>query len=204
MTKRCPHCAHTVCDDNFPKKVVQIVRDDDPQNPRRDYDQFGVMACFHKRYDLGDEGHGIRSEDFDGWDEMKQHIWDELDAAVVLPMYMYGHSGITVNTTGFSCPWDSGQIGFIFITNKQLAEEYPKAQVESGEALEIAKRLLIGEVETYDNYLTGACYGYRVIDEDGEETDSCWGFIGDDHKTNGIMDNVQSYLDDGYELEEAD
>ena len=30
---------------------------------------------------------------------------------LMLPLYLYDHSGITMNTTGFSCPWDSGQVG---------------------------------------------------------------------------------------------
>ena len=33
---------------------------------------------------------------------------------LMLPLYLYDHSGITMNTTGFSCPWDSGQVGWIY------------------------------------------------------------------------------------------
>ena len=33
---------------------------------------------------------------------------------VILSLYLYDHSGITMNTTGFSCPWDSGQVGWIY------------------------------------------------------------------------------------------
>jgi hypothetical protein len=39
---------------------------------------------------------------------------------------------------------------------------------------------LIGEVKTYDDYLTGNVYGYKVIDEQGNEEDSCWGYYGED------------------------
>jgi hypothetical protein len=41
---------------------------------------------------------------------------------VILPLYLYDHSGITMNTTGFSCPWDSGQVGWIY-TSKENAVE---------------------------------------------------------------------------------
>ena len=30
--------------------------------------------------------------------------------AIVQPLYLYDHGGITMNTTGFSCSWDSGQV----------------------------------------------------------------------------------------------
>ena len=38
--------------------------------------------------------------------------------------------------------------------------------------------------------------------DDLEEKDSCWGFYGDDWKTNGIKDSVQTFLDKGYEIVE--
>ena len=33
---------------------------------------------------------------------------EQMEGMVILPLYLYDHSGITMNTTGFSCPWDSG------------------------------------------------------------------------------------------------
>ena len=37
---------------------------------------------------------------------------------------------------------------------------------------------LRAEVKVYDDYITGNVWGYTVEDKDGEEIDSCWGFIG--------------------------
>lgn len=34
---------------------LHIQRDDSPMNPRTDMDNFTMMACFHRRYNLGDE-----------------------------------------------------------------------------------------------------------------------------------------------------
>ena len=36
------------------------------------------------------------------------------DKYVILPLYLYDHSGITISTGPFSCPWDSGQVGWIY------------------------------------------------------------------------------------------
>ena len=44
-----------------------------------------------------------------------------------------------------------------------------------------------GQVEEYDHYLTGEVYGFTLY-ENGEETDSCWGYYGDDLTQNGILD----------------
>ena len=78
------------------------------------------MIAFHRRYDLGDK-HSIKHEDYDGWDEMETALEKKFDA-VILPLYLYDHSGITMNTTGFSCGWDSGQVGFICISKKRKQE----------------------------------------------------------------------------------
>ena len=42
---------------------------------------------------------------------------------ILLPLYLYDHSGITMNTTGFSCSWDSGQVGFIYASKARFKEE---------------------------------------------------------------------------------
>jgi hypothetical protein len=52
--------------------------------------------------------------------------------------------------------------------------------------VEKVRKVLKGEVETYDQYLTGEVYGYRISKvevcdkgcEHKEEVDSCWGYYG--------------------------
>ena len=35
--------------------ILIVMQDEDPINPREDYDNFGKMACWHRRYNLGDK-----------------------------------------------------------------------------------------------------------------------------------------------------
>jgi hypothetical protein len=150
--------------------------DPDPVHPREDFDHLGTMVCFHRRYSLGDIDHGLSLE------EAKE--LEARDDVISLPLYLYDHSGLTMNTTGFSCPWDSGKVGFIYVT-KERAE---KEGVPDPEAL------LRAEVKEYDQYLRGEVYGYRVLDEAGKELDSCWGFYGD-YNVSGILDQARSVVD---------
>jgi hypothetical protein len=84
-----------------------------------------------------------------------------------------------MNTTGFSCPWDSGQVGWIYITREKVRKEYGCKRVTK-KMVEKIKGYLRNEVETYDQYLTGDVYGFRITDEETEEEmDSCWGFFGE-------------------------
>ena len=89
-----------------------------------EFDNLGKMVCFHKRYSLGDD-HDIHHDDFNGWDEMGEHLTKGHDAVIILPLYLYDHSGITIQTTPFSCPWDSGQVGFIYMDRETILREAP-------------------------------------------------------------------------------
>lgn len=108
---------------------------------------------------------------------------------VILPLYLYDHSGITMNTTGFSCPWDSGQVGWIYASKDDILKEYGGKNLTQ-EKREKAETLLRGEVEYYDHYIRGDCYGFQLYKDD-EELDSCWGFIGD---PTDLQDAIESYL----------
>ena len=150
--------------------IIEVHTEADPLNPRAEYDNVGHMVCWHPDYLLGDE-QVSRTEHEEAQERVKEI---EKSGGIVLPLFLYDHSGITMNTTGFSCPWDSGQVGVILCTKEQIDDEW------SGDA-EAARLYLIGEVEVYDHYLTGNVYGYVITDPQNEEDhiDSCWGYYGD-------------------------
>ncbi len=157
------------------KYKIEIIQDENPSSPR-EWDNLGTMICFHRRYSLGDK-HDFRDSDAatEFLDSNRKKI------AILLPLYLYDHSGITMNTTGFSCRWDSGQVGVIYITKEKIRKEYNMKRV-SKQRLAKVKEYLIGEVKTYDQYLTGDVYGYKITEvETDEEIDSCWGYFGQDH-----------------------
>lgn len=108
----------------------------------------------------------------------------ELEAAsgnelVVLPLYLYDHSGLAMSTTSFSCPWDSGQVGYIWTTIKRMKEGRSEKRTRK-EWHDLALSILKGEVELYDQYLHGDCYGYieEELQPDGTwvELNSVWGY----------------------------
>ena len=98
---------------------------------------------------------------------------------IILPLNLYDHSMLSMSTSSFlgraqHAEWDSGQVGWIYATPEDIEKEYGSLTPESYEK---AEALLKSEVECYDYYLSGQCYGFRLY-ENGEETDSCWGFLG--------------------------
>ena len=107
---------------------------------------------------------------------------------IILPLYLYDHSGITMNTSGFYCPWDSGQVGYIYVSKEDVRKEWGWKYLTE-KRIEKIRQILRTEVEIYDHYLTGMVFGYQVeCNMCGNELDSCWGFYGDNHEKSGLLD----------------
>jgi hypothetical protein len=112
------------------------------------------------------------------------------DGYVILPLYLYDHSGITMSTGSFSCAWDSGQVGWIVCDKETVDKEF------NGD-WELAEKCLQLEVEVYDQYLTGDVYGFIVEEFDGDdwhEVDSCHGFYGSDVHKSGMAEYLPDDL----------
>jgi hypothetical protein len=161
-----------------------VEHDNNPMNPRTDWDNITTIFSFHKRYDLGDKTN-YKSSDFNSWDEMKEQILLDYKVLLIKPLYMYDHSGITISTSSFSCNWDSGQVGWVFIDEKQLNLMCGK-DFERGE--EKLNLIIDGEVKTYDEYLTGQVYQYTIY-----EIHTC--DKGHQHKS--VVESCGSYYDEG-------
>jgi hypothetical protein len=158
------------------KYELKIEQDTDPMNPRTEWDNLCTMVCFHNRYDLGDKT-DYRSEDYNGWDELKEGIIENEGDIVILPLYLYDHSGITISTNPFNCNFDSGRIGFIFVSKHTIKKE----GIDETKVIEY----LENEVETYDKYLTGDVYRYEIY-----EVETC--SLGHEHKT--LIECCGSYM----------
>jgi hypothetical protein len=157
--------------------VIKIYPDDSAENPIVEFDCQVHVSVWHRRYDFGNNHRFKTSTDFEEYFEA-QNSPENLaenpgDQIYRLPVYLYDHSGLTVNTTGFSCPWDSGQVGWVWITKQEAEERWgitDEAKVEEN---------LRGTVKLLDHYLTGRVYGYCIEDVEGNHLDSCWGYYGD-------------------------
>ena len=180
---------------------LKVMRDDDPTNPRTDWDcNLGTMYCKHRSYTLGDED----AQDISEYNYKTEQRETPTKGYTILPLYLYDHSGITMNTTGFHCPWDSGCVGYIYLSDEKARKEYGWKNITKKRREQLTAYLK-AEVETYDQYLTGDVYGFiyeevLVNEETGEEDviyeDSCWGFFGSDLESNGIKDHLLVDLKD--------
>ena len=164
---------------------LKIYVDECPESPR-EWDNLGTMVCSHKGYTLGDK-QADNMQWYESWDEWFEH---ELSNANVisLPLYLYDHSGITMRTHPFSCRWDSGQVGYIYITKEKIRKEFGWKRISEQRYKQILEYLR-DEVETYDHWLRGDVYGFVFDNSEGDD-DSCSGFYGTDFKNNGMADHL--------------
>lgn len=206
---------------------LDIIRDLDPMNPRMDWDNIATMVCFHGRYTLGDvrtlpygktdviPHTNVRYDNSaDGANAFAEWAKKELDAGniVIASLELYDHSGITMRVhrwgheafgTGRT-GWDSGIVGWCFVTKDRAFEEL--ALKDGADWTAVAKECIMAEVEIYDDYLTNEVYrfdlyrlspraanGTAPVDlqsAEWDEIDSCGGFYGSDHEKNGVLECI--------------
>jgi hypothetical protein len=173
---------------------LEIMQDTDPTDPR-EWDNLGIMIAKHRNYSLGDtkEADEIPS-DIESLQELRDYLKKEKGATVLLPLILYDHSGISMHVgsrgdiVGDEAGWDTSPLGFIYTTDARIKEAYDVKKVTPA-TREKAEKSLRGEVETYNQYLTGDVYGYDYEAPNGEG-DSTWGYYGSDIYKNGIYDSL--------------
>lgn len=169
---------------------IKILTDESPSNPRKDSNPLGRMICFHRRYDLGDK-HDFKSQDFNSWDELIAAVTKEEEGPIIyLRLYLYDHSGIVMNCSGYGNidpqGFDTTNVGLIYVSKKRARKEYGWKAITK-KRVQLLTEYLKDEVEIYSDYISGAVYGYGIY-RPGEETscDTCWGYYGHDHKESGL------------------
>jgi len=161
---------------------LEIHVDDTCESPRDSWDNLGTMLCNLDGYDLGDASNPYAGENGDFESDFKAYLKEELDLklddVVYLPIYAYLHGGITIKHSPYSCSWDSGMVGYSYVTKEDIRKEYRVKNVTKKIKDKVID-MLESELEIYKAYLEGNCYGFIIKDDEDNDVDSCWGFIDD-------------------------
>lgn len=149
--------------EQYKDHTIEVDYDNDPMNPRED-DNLCVFHVAHRNYNFGDKNYAY-------YDDIKDAEREAIrNKDIVLPLYMYDHSGITISLSPFTCQFDSGQVGFVQILRKEILKNFNKARLTK-KLREKAISLAKSEVEVLDNFIRGEVYSYST-----DYGDSCGGF----------------------------
>lgn len=146
--------------------LLEVHYDSDGESPR-EWDNLGTMVCSHNSYSLGDT-QATNLGAYDNWDDWLQgEVIDEDDEEnyVYLPLYLFDHSGLSMNTIGYSCGWDSGQVGWIYARKDYLMKEVGRSEKElfstdAHREPDVNEHVQIGGI--------GSDWG-KVIEKDGDK-----------------------------------
>lgn len=151
------------------------------------------------------------SKKFNGFIKAGLYICSHL-LPIIIPLYLLDHSGLRMSAgknMDLSCrrynhfgvdpgAWDTSMVGFIFCTWKDVEREYGvDVDTELGSPCDRAEKYLRGEVEVYDQYLSGSVFWYRIEPKAGNKIecdDSCGGFYGDEWDKNGLFDMAENSI----------
>lgn len=159
---------------------LEIWQDTDAENPREGFfSNVTEMIFFHKRMNVGDK-HNIDPDNYSSFAGMMNE--NVKDGDLALPVFCYSKRCFELSLEPFSCPWDSGTLGFIVTREDEINHEF------NGDRIKALKNLK-NELKIYNDYLNGRTYGGILYDSEGHEIDACWGFYGNNMEENGIYDN---------------
>ena len=131
----------------------RILYDACDSNPR-EKDNVGLIALYPNPY-INSE---INMNDFPNSNEI----------VVMFPLYFFAEDGVKFSLS-FDFPINDERYttnaGFVVVTRKQIEKIYGKLNIDQILMKEITKRVY-KEIEEYNAYLNGECWGYQVFGTD--------------------------------------
>lgn len=146
--------------------TIEIHQDTDAQSPSEWGDTSLFLVANHRDCYIPEPGEKRITDDASELVERwKATHW-------IFPLEAYIHSGVVLALSGEGNfpdrQWDVSQLGFVFCDKKEWRLR------------KSARKAALSHVETWNQYLSGDVWGY-VVDPDGLNEDSCWGFYGFDY-----------------------
>jgi len=169
---------------------IKVYQDESAENPITEWDGNVEFCCWHSRYDLGNSDRfGNESGEVEDCEAYAKET-----GSLLYPLFIYEHGGIALSLGReypFDCQWDSGQLGYILIDREWMKEHFGNKYFTEKMKSRMRKAAENG-VKLYNQYLSGAVYGYNIDDSVG---DSCYGFYGYDHRESGLLEYAENAID---------
>ena len=98
------------------------------------------------------------------------------DIALIKPVYMYKHSGVSLSY-GKICQFDSGKIGYSVLLKSKIRKLNNIKKVTQ-KYIEKEEKMMDSELSVYSKWLDGDVYRVVILDQNDEEIENCGSFYG--------------------------
>jgi hypothetical protein len=166
--------------------LVVLVHDEEPVNTRdtKYFENAGILATWHRHEQFGERQIQPMT---------KEELIAELEASdekvlAIRPLWLYSHSGYSISaaeTNPFTCRWDSGQVGWAYVTEESAKKTGHELGGTPESLREKFEAVLVDEVENLNHCMAGRVYGYRIFADancdpnEEDDIEAVWQFIGD-------------------------
>jgi hypothetical protein len=170
--------------------TIEVHQDFDHKINPREWDNLGTIIT--KKFWNETE---IDSSDIEAVLTLVNEV--EKNGGIVLPVYVYSHTIDRFQTKPFRglpqghAEFDSGVCGFIFAEPDKIRENFGVKRITK-KIRDRATQVLEAEIKELDLVSSGQVYGYKLFDKNGNEIDSCWGYIGG---WDSMVEEVKSGID---------
>jgi len=139
-------------------------------------ERLGTIVTWHRSYVFDQDG----PREFGSPDSFLEFA--EREEAIVLDLYLYDHSGISISTSSgryfMSDPlrWDWGQVGYVYATREKVLDFFRRKKMTDA-LRKKARAVMEEEIKEIDEILIFGVWGYSVSlrGDPKEIVDSSWG-----------------------------
>lgn len=155
----------------------EIRAEETAENPRLAEGKIGHFAFAHHKYNLGDEDQTFSIDQFENWDEVEEMLRKERGAFLALKTSMTDHSSQQIYLGKPRSAWDSGVIGFCWMSKEEVVDLCGSLEEDS---IAAAKKALEDELVRYNAWRNGEIYEAVIFDENDEPKDIFGGFLSEE------------------------
>ncbi len=184
------------------KLTIELWYDQDTESPC-DHEYSWKLHSFierHRDHKDIEEFFSTRNADSREWFPKTIGLHRKLSVGTAFIVSCYQHSGISWFLAGRGnapdMQWDGTRVAGLLVWDHELSGMGAKTYEDRAKDA-------TAFLEEYTAWANGACYGFTITDEDGEE-ESCEGFIGDGPLFEELRERVKLYLYLDYVKEDID
>lgn len=145
-------------DITYRKHNITIERCEHAESPVQWGNEDIFLVYGHRSFSIARKGFDPK-EIYEHVSETKENMYD---GYVVVPIYAYIHSGVSLSVSKNTCSWDTSMQGYVLISKEGFPEEVNDYDY-------LAKSM----VTEWNDYLSGEIYRWET------DFDSCNGYYGD-------------------------